>query len=287
MKRIISLILCFVLVLQASFAYASEQKNNVNENVFKNFDVSKALMSSEMGTVKKEVINNGITSYSYMLENGESGIALERIDADGNRYYNFKEGTLSNNLCLKSNGDIFLDGIEIEYNIQSSAVSFNDEIKLDNAISPQGRRYYKVSYSEACPYGSASEYSSYVKSFSTNIAFQRMLKSIAVGVIASIIVAAITKIPGINEYLSATLSIGSGVFMGVADYMQKKSPEAVATRADIKRYQRASGRAIPSVIVGETRFAYKDEFKYYVDIGESSLTYLTTKNLFQIIRIMG
>ncbi|MGN1334891.1 MAG: hypothetical protein ACI4U1_07220 [Anaerovoracaceae bacterium] len=284
---IISTMLCIILMLQTTFVYANEQEIINNANAFGAFDFCEMLEDSGVSSIEIKTAAGKKLQYSFTLPSGQEASATEYKDAVGNRYFEFVEGNLSNSLILKSNGKIILDGKEVTVEISSASYQTDRDINIGNVVEPYGRHYNVSEYLEVCPYGSASDYSVYVSSKTVNIAFQRAVRNITVGALASIICSIVAALPFVNVYVGAALSVGSGIFLGIADYMKERTPEAVASKAYIKRYQHRNGHRVPAVVTGESRFVYKDVYTYYVDIGESNLVYLKKQNLYLVNRIMS
>lgn len=284
---IISTVLCIFLILQTTFVYANEQEIINNANIFGAFDFCEMLRDGGVSAIEVRNVGDKKLQYSFTLPSGQEASAMEYKDARGNRYFEFVEGNLSNSLILKSNGKIILDGKEVKVEISLTPCQSDRDINIGNAVELRGRHYNVAEYLEDCPYGSASDYSVYVSSETVNIAFQRAVRSITVGAIASIICSIVAALPFVNVYVGAALSVGSGIFLGVADYMKESTPEAVASEAYIKRYQHKNGHHVQSVVTGESRFVYKDVYKYYVDIGERDLVYLTKQDFYLVNRIMS
>ena len=284
---IISTVLCIFLILQTTFVYANEQQIINNANVFSAFDFCEMLRDGGVSEVEVKTIEGRKLQYRFTLPSGQGASAIECKDARGNRYFEFAEGNLSNSLILKSNGKIILDGKEVKVEISSTPYQLDGDINIGNEFKLRGRHYNVSEYLEDFPYGSSSDYSVYVSSEIVNIAFQRAVRSITVGAIASIICSIVAALPFVNVYVGAALSVGSGIFLGVADYMKESTPEAVASEAYIKRYQHNNGHRVPAAVTGESRFVYKDVYKYYVDIGESEPVYLKKQDLYLVNRIMS
>ena len=290
---IISLIIAITLVFGCSFtsyAYANSEGaiggyDKVSDN-YGSFSFEDVLAIEMVDDLVIDKQHNKII-YHYTVGE-EEGYAIEERKRG---YVSLKvtEGGISNELIFSDNGDIYLDGNPVTTDSSKEDNAFAEiEVSDENESNSRGQHYNVANYVLSCPYSTHAYYTYLTRPvIIKNIAFGKAVINVTTSVVITLIVTAITAACNL-ELVGASLSIGSTLFTSIVQQMKASSPQAIATKFKIYRYQHSSSSAIvPSSVSGETRYVWKDIINYYVDFQNGSEIHLATETKYLVNKIKG
>lgn len=256
MKKILSItVVCCMLMLTTVSGFAQTTNSPTNNIPTISVPTIDRMISmyDEMGFNVK-VTNQNMNHANYELEiNTEKGIIKAIVDATiddkGNQTLKYSENGKQNIVEYKTNGDIMLDGGKVEVKTEVTAASLDEFVVL--------AQRYNI-WQSACPYGTASDYSTDYQTVNKILTFEQAIKSYGVSALCGIIVALfVTGMPGVLLGAAVTTLI---------TYFTTNNPTARAMSCVDKSYVHNTEGAYNNV-TGE--YIYKHMMTFFATLSYS------------------
>lgn len=222
-KKILSLVMVLVMAFTSTTITASAAETVLNT------DGDLQLFMEFMG-YDVDVLSScsNEESITYTTFEGVDGVASKMVLSNGDKVYDFKEGTVTDTIVLKANGDVYLDGNLIKI-VKTSVPTVSNASLTDNmAIMPRAQRLEFVS---ECPFGSRADYNDLTDNVSDNLMLEQEIRLITEAGFKMIVVAALSFAtnPIIGKYLG-------GVFSRILSSIKKHNPYLRAFSIQYQRY---------------------------------------------------
>jgi len=166
---------------------------------------------------------NATFTYTYNFPNNIVDEITPKTTDDG-YVLQIKEGVLYNEVLFKNSGEVYLNGMQVKYEVTKIAMPpATTELPTSKSTDIQPRLINDY-YTMTCPYGSASNYSVYQKTITNaNVGLGNSMIDITVGAFCAILTFFCPQL----ALATAALSIGLSLF---------KSSNPNSTAASVKDY---------------------------------------------------
>lgn len=209
--RILSIVMVLVMLLSVTATSALATETDIGKG-------EQQLLAEQWGyeTQMLEFATSTTEKFSFRTTAGIDSIVEKVILSNGDEVYNIVEGELENNLVIKANGDIYLDGNLVKITSKVPNAELNAE-NNSSMIMPRSQRHEMTM---VCPYGSASDYSSYYNSFGETLYFEKAFIELTQWAFLKVVEAVITSATGLPDLGSMV----SDVIGDVLDYYKNNHP---------------------------------------------------------------